>query len=88
MIKTLSEFIHHLNSMTTPELIKAFPNTFHLPLAGDSLQSTVTKMLANDAILWRLVKEYNKDHAAKYCDQCGEPIGKKHKAWCLSNPSN
>lgn len=88
MIKTLSQFVHWLNSMTTTELINAFPNTFHLPLAGDGKQSTVTKILANDAILWKLVKEYNKDHAPKYCDQCGEPIGKNHKAWCLSNPSN
>jgi hypothetical protein len=57
---SLSDFITWLNSMTTTELIHEFPNTFHLPLAGDSKQSTVTKLLANDAILWRLVKEYNK----------------------------
>lgn len=55
---SLSQFVFWLNSMTTTELIMRFPNTFHLPLAGDAQDSTVIKMISNDAILWRLVKQY------------------------------
>ena len=24
-------------------------------------------------------------HEHKYCPQCGEPVGKKHKFWCVYN---
>lgn len=58
--RTLSEFVSWLNSMTTTELIKEFPGQFHDLRVGDSQSSTVTRILANDAILWQMVKEYNK----------------------------
>lgn len=45
--------------MTTTELIHTFLHTFYLPLAGDSIDSTSNKIITNDAILWRFVKEYN-----------------------------
>lgn len=58
-MKTLSEYVSWLNSMTTPELIKEFPGQFHTLNAKESSAECVKKMLANDAILWRMVKEYN-----------------------------
>jgi len=58
-MKTLSEYVSWLNSMTTTELLKEFPGEFHLLDAGESPAGCVTKILANDAILWRKVKEYN-----------------------------
>jgi hypothetical protein len=55
----LSEFVHFLNCMTTTELLNEFPNSFHLITPNDSVQQNVEKLLANDGILWRFVKEYN-----------------------------
>ena len=57
---TLSEYVFWLHSMTTTELILQFPKEFHLLSAGDSTDESVKKVLANDAILWRKVREYNK----------------------------
>jgi len=56
---TLSEFVCYLNSLTTTELILAFPNTFHYLAPSDP--KIVEKILGNDAILWRLVKEFNQE---------------------------
>lgn len=58
--KTLSEYIHWLHSMTTTELLREFPREFHLLDACDDNAKSVTKILANDAILWHKVVEYNK----------------------------
>jgi hypothetical protein len=63
-LKPLNEFVFWLNSMTTTELIKEFPTRFHLLDARDSVTESVNKYLANDAILWNLVKEHAKKLSA------------------------
>lgn len=57
---SLSEFILWLNSLTSNELLKEFPRSFHSLNSIDTKNQTVFKLVANDAIMWRLVKEYNK----------------------------
>lgn len=57
---TTRDFVLWLNSMTTAELVQEFPNTFHYLNASDGVEGTANKMIANDAILWRLVKEHAK----------------------------
>ena len=59
-LEELSNFISKLNSLTTTELINEFPNTFHYPTPQKDVES-VNQFLANDAILWRMVKDKNKE---------------------------
>jgi hypothetical protein len=49
--ENVREFVLKLNSMTSTELRKEFPNTFHELSPNDDIPITVQKMLANDAIL-------------------------------------
>ena len=58
---SLSKYIFWLNSMTTVELIKEFPNRFHILNAKDSQDESVLKIISNQAILWDLVKDYAKE---------------------------
>jgi hypothetical protein len=62
MIKILSlkEFVFWIHSQTQSELKKEFQKTFHDLLASDAKNVTVEKMLANDAIKFRLIVEYAK----------------------------
>ena len=53
----LLEFILGLNARTSSELQRDFPKTFNEILSNDSQDETVKKLLANDGILWRMVKE-------------------------------
>lgn len=79
-MKTLSEYVSWLNSMTTTELIKEFPGRFYILSGFDTEDGIVKKMIANDAILWQLVKEYNQSHhaqfkkPAKFNDTTSEPL--------------
>lgn len=57
---SLSEFISWLNSLTTMELINEFPRSFHTLKSHESKDEAVLKLVSNDAILWRFVKDYNK----------------------------
>jgi hypothetical protein len=54
---TLREFVFFLNSLTTTELHKQFPGRFHTLKASDSVTESSMNMLANDAILWHMVKD-------------------------------
>jgi hypothetical protein len=58
---TLREFVFFLNSLTTTELIRQFPHRFHLLSASDSVEKSANKMVANDAILWDMVKDKAKE---------------------------
>lgn len=59
-LMTLSQFVNWIDSMTSLELYKQFPRTFHsIENIGTPVQ-IANNMVANDAITWRLVKEYNK----------------------------
>jgi hypothetical protein len=60
---TLREFVFFLNSMTTTELIRQFPGRFHLLSARESIQESSMNLLANDAILWDMVKDKAKKTA-------------------------
>lgn len=60
---TLREFVLFLNSLTTTELIHQFPHRFHLLNARDSVEQSANKMVANDAILWDMVKDKAKKTA-------------------------
>lgn len=60
---TLREFVFFLNSLTTTELIHQFPHRFHLLNASDSIEQSANKMVANDAILWDMVKDKAKQTA-------------------------
>jgi hypothetical protein len=66
----LDKYVFWLNSMTTTELHKEFPGEFHVLKASDSVDESVKNVLANDAILWRMVKE----HAQKLAE-----LNRKHK---------
>ncbi len=52
------DFVLKINSMTQLELHKEFPDDFIRLSSNDDPSTTVNKMLANDAIKWRLVKEF------------------------------
>lgn len=54
---TLREFVFFLNSLTTTELHVQFPGRFHVLKASDSVTESSMNMLANDGILWYMVKD-------------------------------
>lgn len=54
---TLREFVFFLNSLTTTELHGQFPGRFHVLKASDSVTESSMNLLANDAILWHMVKD-------------------------------
>jgi len=54
----LDKYIFWLNSMTITELHKEFLGEFYVLKASDSKDESVMNILANDAILWRFVKEH------------------------------
>lgn len=59
-LRTMIDFVLWLRGMTTMELVNEFPNTFHLLNCADSKEKSVTKLLSNDAILYRLIGDYAK----------------------------
>ena len=61
----LSAFVSHLNSLTTKELYEEYPDRFPKISDGDSHEVIVKKMLTNDGILWKLVKEKNQEILSK-----------------------
>ena len=56
---SLSQFVSWLNSMTTTELMAAFPTRMHQVESKDSIQIMTTKYYMNQANLFDMVKEYN-----------------------------
>lgn len=58
---TLREFVFFLNSLTTTELIRQFPFRFHLLSGSDTVEQSANKLVANDAILWDMVKDKAKE---------------------------
>jgi len=74
---SLREFVFFLNSLTTTELIRQFPHRFHLLSGSDSVQESSTKLLANDAILWDMVKDKAKEDYNNKMLPYRENIGKK-----------
>ena len=60
-LEELSDFVSKLNSLTTTELINEFPGTFHYPTPQKTVKESANQFIANDAIIWRLVKDKNKE---------------------------
>ena len=64
---SLTDFVFFLNSLTTVELHQQFPNTFNKLSSAYGVHETVKKSLANDAIMWRLVKHKAKKEVTYPC---------------------
>lgn len=57
---SMTDFVFMLRNRTTSELCKDFPNVFRLPEWNGNQDDMVKKMLAIDAIQWKLTGEYAK----------------------------
>ncbi|MDD3875497.1 MAG: hypothetical protein PHT69_02690 [Bacteroidales bacterium] len=59
-LKSMIEFVFMLRNRTTSELVKDFPRNFQKPSWDGNQSEAVKKMLAIDAIQWKLTGQYAK----------------------------
>lgn len=59
-LKSMTEFVFMLRDRTTTELCRDFPKNFTMPVYNGNQYDMVQKMLAIDAIQWKLTGEYGK----------------------------